>query len=53
MSAVTPFGTILLYVEANERSIDAAKYAIVLAKSHNAVLHFVYVVNEKILEELI
>ena len=52
MSAVTPFGSILLFVEANERAIDAARYAIALAKRHHAALHAVYVVNEKILEEL-
>lgn len=46
------FEKILLHVEATERSLAAARYAIVLAKTCGASLHAVYVINEQVLEEL-
>ncbi len=52
MTAVTPFGNILLYVEANERGLEAARYAIALAKQCDGEIHAVSVINERILEEL-
>jgi nucleotide-binding universal stress UspA family protein len=52
MSA-SPFDTILLHVEASEAGLVAARYAIVLASKFGARLHAVYVVNEKMLEELL
>ena len=48
-----PFEKIVLYVDASEAALDAARYAIALAKSYGARLHAVYVVNEKMLEELL
>ncbi len=52
MTSAGPLARILLYVEASETSISAARYAIVLAKAHGTVLHTVYVVNENMLSEL-
>jgi nucleotide-binding universal stress UspA family protein len=52
MSA-SPFEKILLHVEASEAGLVAARYAIALAKTYGARLHAVYVVNEKMLEELL
>ena len=51
--AVAPLEKILLYVDATEGALAAARYAIVLAKTYDAELHAVYVVNEKMLEELL
>jgi nucleotide-binding universal stress UspA family protein len=51
--AVAPLEKILLYVDATEGALAAARYAIVLAKTYGAELHAVYVVNEKMLEELL
>jgi nucleotide-binding universal stress UspA family protein len=51
--AVAPLGKILLYVDATEGALAAARYAIVLAKTYGAELHAVYVVNERMLEELL
>jgi nucleotide-binding universal stress UspA family protein len=48
-----PFEKIVLYVDASEAALDAARYAVALAKSYGAHLHAVYVVNEKMLEELL
>jgi nucleotide-binding universal stress UspA family protein len=52
MSA-SPFEKILLHVEASEAGLVAARYAVALAKAYGARLHAVYVVNEKMLEELL
>jgi nucleotide-binding universal stress UspA family protein len=48
-----PFEKIILYVDASEAALDAARYAVALAKSYGAQLHAIYVVNEKMLEELL
>jgi nucleotide-binding universal stress UspA family protein len=48
-----PLGKIVLYVDASETALDAARYAVALAKSYGAQLHAVYVVNEKMLGELL
>ena len=48
-----PIERILLYVEASESSLTAARYAVVLAKTYGAEIHAVYVINEKLLEELL
>jgi nucleotide-binding universal stress UspA family protein len=48
-----PFGKVLLSVDATEAALDAARYAIALAKAYGAELHALYVVNEKMLEELL
>jgi nucleotide-binding universal stress UspA family protein len=52
MSA-SPIEKILLHVEATEAGLVAARYAVALAKAYGARLHALYVVNEKILEELL
>jgi nucleotide-binding universal stress UspA family protein len=52
MSA-SPFERILLHVEAGEAGLIAARYAVALAKTYGARLHAVYVVNERLLEELL
>lgn len=49
----TPFEKIILYVDASEAALDAARYAVALAKTYSARLHAIYVVNEKMLEELL
>jgi len=46
-------GTILLFVESSEKSMVAARYAIWLAKSTGARLIAIYVVDTKILEQLL
>ena len=51
--ALEPLQRILLYVDATDSSLTAARYAIVLAKNYDAELHAVYVINERILEELL
>jgi nucleotide-binding universal stress UspA family protein len=48
-----PFEKIVLYVDASEAALEAARYAVALAKSYGAQLHAIYVVNEKMLEELL
>jgi nucleotide-binding universal stress UspA family protein len=48
-----PLENIILYVDASEAALDAARYAIALAKAYGAGLHAMYVVNEKILGELL
>lgn len=48
-----PFGKIVLAVDATEAALDAARYAVALAKAYGAELHAVYVVNERMLEELL
>jgi nucleotide-binding universal stress UspA family protein len=48
-----PLAKIVLSVDATEAALDAARYAIALARAYGAQLHAVYVVNEKMLEELL
>ena len=48
-----PFAKIVLSVDATEAALDAARYAIALARAYGAQLHAVYVVNEKMLDELL
>lgn len=48
-----PIEKILLHVDATEAALTAARYAIVLAKTYGAQVHAVYVVNEKLLEDLL
>ena len=43
---------ILVYVDGTDTSIAAAEYAIVLAKLHAAPLHAAYIVDTKVLEDL-
>ena len=49
----SPFEKIVIYVDATEAALDAARYAVALARAHGARLHALYVVNEKMLEELL
>jgi len=53
MTTAGPLARILIYVEASETSISAARYAIALAKSYGVQIHAVYVINNKMLEELL
>jgi nucleotide-binding universal stress UspA family protein len=48
-----PIQKIILCVDASEKALDAARYAVALAKAYGAKLHAVYVVNERLLEELV
>jgi nucleotide-binding universal stress UspA family protein len=48
-----PMEKIVLYVDASEAALDAARYAVALAKTYGAQLHAIYVVNEKMLGELL
>ena len=48
-----PFAKIVLSVDATEAALDAARYAIALARAYGAQLHAVYVVNEKMMKELL
>lgn len=48
-----PLEKIILYVDASESALDAARYATALAKAYGAQLHAIYVINEKMLEELL
>jgi nucleotide-binding universal stress UspA family protein len=50
---VAPLGKILVAVDATESALAAAKYGIAIARTYGAELHAVYVVNEKLLEELL
>ncbi len=52
MTPLAPFGKALVYVETNERGLEAARYAIASAKQYGGELHAVAVINERILEEL-
>lgn len=53
MSPAAPLEKILLYVDASDTSISAARYAIALTKAYGAQMHAVYVVNENMLGELL
>ncbi len=48
-----PIEKVLLHVDATEAALTAARYAIVLAKTYGAEIHAVYVINEKLLEDLL
>ena len=50
MPAFPNFGKTLVYVETNERGLEAARYAIAFAKRSGGELHAVAVINERILE---
>jgi len=52
MTAAAPLARIVLYVETNEKGLDAARYAIALAKRYGADLHAIAVMNDKVLTEL-
>ncbi len=52
MAVFPHFGKALVYIETNERGLEAARYAIACAKRTGGELHAVAVVNERILEEL-
>ncbi len=43
---------ILVYIDGTDTSITAAEYAIVLAKRHDVPLHAAFVVDTKVLEDL-
>ncbi len=51
--ASAPFLDILVYLDGSEGSISALMYSIMLAKSTEARLHALYVVNTKALGELV
>jgi nucleotide-binding universal stress UspA family protein len=51
--STSPFEKIVLYVDATEAALDAARYAVALGKAYDAQLHAVYVVNEKMLGQLL
>lgn len=53
MSDVNPLNKILLYIDGSESSILAAQMAIVLCKKYGSQLRVIYVVNEKLLSELL
>ena len=48
-----PIERIMVYIDGTEESITAAQYAIVLAKTLNAELFALYIINIKALEELL
>jgi len=50
---LAPLGKILIAVDATETALAAARYAVAIASNYGAELHAVYVVNEKLLEELL
>lgn len=50
---VAPFSDILVYLDGSEGSLSAAMYSIMLAKSTNANLHALYVVNTKAIGDLL
>ena len=48
-----PIRKILLYVDGTEEAITAAQYAVCLAKSTGADLHALYVINTRVLNDLV
>lgn len=52
MAPGAPLEKILLYVDATEGGVAAARYAVALAEAYGAQIHAVYVVNEKMLSVL-
>ncbi len=53
MNNVNPLRRILLYIDGSEASMDAARLAIAIAKSYQAELRAIYVVNVNLLNELL
>ena len=53
MSDVNPLGNILLYIDGSDNSIVAARMAIAMARAYDSRLRVIYVVNEKLLSELL
>ena len=53
MSDVNPLGNILLYIDGSDNSIVASRMAISMAKAYDSKLRVIYVVNEKLLNELL
>ena len=53
MASDAPMQRILLHVEASESGVTAARYAIALAKTCGSQLDALYVMNVKILEQLL
>jgi nucleotide-binding universal stress UspA family protein len=53
MNDTNPLGRILLYIDGSESSILAAQMAIVMCKKYSSSLRVIYVVNEKLLSELL
>lgn len=53
MDSVNPLGNILLYIDGSESSVLAARMAITMAKVYGSNLRVIYVVNEKLLNELL
>jgi nucleotide-binding universal stress UspA family protein len=51
--AVAPLDKILVAVDATEAALAAARYGIAMARIYGAQIYAVYVVNEKLLEELL
>ena len=49
----SPFKNILIFLEASESSMDAVRYAVMLAKFHQARLWAVFVVDTKALQDLL
>ena len=50
---IAPFTDILVYLDGSEGSMSASMYAVMLAKSTNARLHALYVINTKALGDLV
>lgn len=48
-----PFSKMLVYLDGSEGSLNALMYAIMLAKSTQAELHAIYVINTKALGDLV
>jgi len=53
MSDANPLGKILLYIDGSDNSLVAARMAVAMAKSYHSNLRVIYVVNEKLLNELL
>ena len=50
---IRPVHKILVYIDGSEESILASQYAIVLADALGAQLHGIYVVNTRVLQDLV
>ncbi|MBD3178249.1 MAG: universal stress protein [Candidatus Latescibacteria bacterium] len=53
MSDANPLGNILLYIDGSDNSLVAARMAIAMSKVYESNLRVIYVVNEKLLNELL
>jgi nucleotide-binding universal stress UspA family protein len=49
----SPIKNILVFLEANESSMDAVRYAVMLSKYHQAKLWAIFVVDTKALQDLL